>query len=225
MCIDARHHPVERLSRWGRHAAVVVVSLAGLLAAPAQGSLLGLTLLRSPDITSGFIDVAYDAGTGFFTASGFALTLDGTNFDVIGGFDYSIQLDGFGGLISNPLNILTITGALQGEGPTVVTLLEGVVTDFGFQDGGGDLFEILFTVTGGSLATPAFYGDPGAVGGVIMNANGSNFGGTFDVDFNNNGGFPGFGQGTSDTAPIPGPATLVLLAMAGGLVARRRRRR
>ncbi len=219
MCTEARHHPVERLSRWGRHAAVVVVSLAGLLAAPAQGSLLGLTLLRSPDITSGFINVAYDSDTGFFTASGFALQLDGLDFDVIGSFAYSLQLDGFGGLISNPLNILTITGALQGEGPTEVTLLEGVVTAFGFQDGGGDLFEILFTVTGGDLATPAHYGDPGAVGGVIMNANGSDFDGTFDDNFNN------IGTGTSDTAPIPEPATLVLLAIAGGLVARRRRQR
>ena len=219
MGIDRMHLLGGGLSRWGRHAAVVVVSLAGMLAAPAQGSLLGLTLLRSPDITSGFIDVAYDAGTGLFTASGFALQLDGIDFDVIGSFDYSIQLDGFGGLISGSL---TITGSVGGFGPPLLT---GDVTDFGFQDGGGDLFEILFTVTGGDLATPAHYGDPGAVGGTIMNANGSNFGGTFDVDFDNNGGFPGFGQGTSDTAPIPGPATLVLLAMAGGLVARRRRRR
>ena len=219
MRIDARHYPAKWLSWWGRHAAVVVLSLAGLLAAPAQASLLGLTLLRSPDITSGFIDVAYDAGSGLFTASGFALTLDGTNFDVIGSFDYSIQLDGFGGLISGSL---IITGEVGGFGPPLLT---GDVTAFGFQDGGGDLFEMLFTVTGGDLATPAHYGDPGAVGGTIMNANGSNFGGTFDVDFNNNFGIPGFGQGVSDTAPIPEPATLVLLVVAGGLVVRRRRRR
>ncbi len=213
MRTEARHRPVERLSRWGRHAAVVVVSLVGLLAAPAQGSLLGLTLLRSPDITSGFITVGYDAGTQVFTASGFSLTLDGLDFDVIGSFDYSLQLDGFGGLISGSL---TITGSVGGFGPPLLT---GDVTAFGFQDGGGDLFEILFTVTGGDLATPAHYGDPGAVGGVIMNANGSDFDGTFDDDFGN------IGTGTSNTAPIPEPATLVLLAIAGGLVARRRRQR
>ena len=115
---------------------------------------------------------------------------------------------------------LTIQGGVSGFGPTLLT---ANLVDFGYFDGGGDLFEFLFTVTGGDLATQALYGDPGAVVGVIINANGSSFAGSFGQSFDNNGGFPGFGFGSSDTAPIPAPGTLLVMLAAGGLRARRRR--
>lgn len=84
----------------------------------------------------------------------------------------------------------------------------------------------MFTVTGGDLATPAFFGNPGdGVGGLILSIGDPNvFDGTFDTDFNNNFGIPGFGNGISDAGLIPEPGTLALMLVSGLFVRRRRRR-
>jgi uncharacterized protein (TIGR03382 family) len=199
----------------------VVCLAAGALAVPARAELLNLDLLDSPDIASSFIDVMYDAGSDQFTASGFAMTFDNgaePPVDISSGVFSLAATITDGGLLSG--GSLTIQGDASGFGPTLLT---GELVDFGYFDGGGDLVELLFTVTGGDLATPSLYGDPGAIAGVILNANGSSFTGSFALNFDNNGGFPGFGIGTSDTASIPAPGALLLLLVAGSLQGRRRR--
>jgi hypothetical protein len=191
------------------------------VAAPARAELLNLELVDSPDITSAFIDVMYDAGSDQFTASGFAMTFDdgvAPPADISSGAFTITATITDGGMLSG--GSLSIQGGVSGFGPTLLT---GDLVGFGFFDGGGDLFEFLFTVTGGDLATPAFYGDPGTVAGLIINANGSSFTGSFGQSFDNNGGMPGFGLGSSNTAPIPEPGAMLLLLIAGGLLARRRR--
>jgi hypothetical protein len=188
----------------------------------SHASLLNLNLLV-PDIESGFIDVMYDASGDMFSATGFALAID---YDGIappdyninnGSFDLSASIDDFGSASSGSV---AIGGDIPGLG-VMGSLLTGSLTDFGFQTGGGDLFEFLFTVTGGQLA--ADFGGIGATIGVILDANGSGFTGDWGLDFNNNGGMPGFGLGVADTAFIPAPPALAVL-LGVGFFARRRRR-
>ena len=199
--------------------------LAMIATSSARADLLNLELLDFPDIFSGFIDVMYDAGSDQFTATGFALTFDddgdGPQENITGGVFTIAGTILEGGFFTS--GSLTIEGDVLGFG---TTLLTADVVDFGFQNDGGDLFEFLFTITGGDLAIAEFYGGPGTIVGVILDANGSDFTGSFDQDFNNNDGMPGTGLGVSDTAPlIPGPGALLVLLAAGGLGARRRRRR
>ncbi len=69
---------------------VVAVCLAFFgLSESANGGLLDLELQPYPDVTSGFLDVMYSAGTDQLTASGFAITISnegvGGLVDIIGG--------------------------------------------------------------------------------------------------------------------------------------------
>lgn len=194
---------------------LVATFVAFLIGGAAQAALLNLELLL-PDVESGFIDVQYDADSDLFTASGFALTLD---FDGEPPPDENI-LDG---LFSLSLIVdengvpgggtIEITGNVLDLGPDLLT---GNITEFGFMDSpGGEIFEFVFDVTGGDLA-PQF----GPLGGVILDAVDSGFGGTFDTSFANSGF-----SGVSDTAPIPEPATGLSLLMGAAVWQARRRSR
>jgi hypothetical protein len=200
----------------------VTCALSTFIAASAHAGLLGLTLQSYPDITSGFIDVTYNAGTDQFTASGFALSFNDDGLgpaDNInnGSFLITATVNSSGTATGGALNIGGNVGAFSSP------LLVANLTAFGFQNSGGDLFEFLFTVTGGTLAA-SHYGGVGATIGVILDANGANFNGSFNSNFNNNGGFPGFGQGVSNTGIlVPAPGALAALLMAGLCGSRRRR--
>ncbi len=203
----------------------ILGSLAVLtLASRAGAAPLNLILECRPDITSGFIDVEYDASSDILSANGFALSIvdncanPSVDFDVLGSFDIAATVDGVGVASAGTLSI---TGEVLGFGPN---LLSGTLSAFGFLDApGGDIFEFLFTITGGDLAIPAYFGNPGNTVGVILNAAGSGFDGTFGSNFNNNGGLPGYGYGVSDTAPpVPEPVTCALM-LAGAVMSGRNR--
>ena len=192
----------------------------------AQASLIGLTLQPYPDIASAFIDVTYNAGTDLFSASGFALTFndDGLNPNISitnGSFNLNATGNGSGGATAGSI---TIGGTIPGNGSPLLTGNLAGGTNFGFLNAGGDLFEFLFTVTGGSLAN-SFYGGLGATFGVILDANfgAGGFTGNWNSNFNNNGGQPGFGQGVADTATVPTPGVVSLLLAAACCGSRRRR--
>lgn len=208
---------------------IVIASACALFATavPAAAAPIGLTLVNSPDITSGFIDISYNTASGLLQADGFALEMfddtNGINAINNGLFNLDATIDGSGTLINGTL---TITGEVVGFG-SANPLLTADLTDFGFQDApGGELFEFMFTVTGGDLATPAFFGNLGdGTGGLILSIGDPNaFDGTFDTDFNNNFGIPGFGSGVSDVGLVPEPGTLALMLVSGLFVRRRRRR-
>lgn len=198
---------------------MLIIFAGGLLTygAVAHAAPLGLNLLPFPDIASTSIDVEYDAVSDSFTAYGAAVTLNvgGGPQNITGGvFDLDAVIDGNGDLAAGT-NTITISGIVSTLGYSSGTLLTGTLTDFGFIDPpGGDIFEFLFSVTGGDLAASF-----GSLGGVILDANflSSAFYGTFTADFHNLGqGGTGYGAGTSDTAPVPEPATLALVLLGGG---------
>jgi hypothetical protein len=192
---------------------VITAVGALVLAGSAHAALIDIELAPAPDVVSGFLFTEFDSDTGVLNSAGFALGYDddGTGTDPIGGgvffLSAMIGLDGeaTGGS-------LDIDGTIGGFG---LSLLEGDLVDFGFIDGGGQILEFLFEVTGGDLASD--YGGVGTVIGVILDANGT-YSGDWTQDFS------AFG-GVSDTAAlaVPTPGSLVLLCGAA-LTARRRRR-
>jgi hypothetical protein len=212
--------------------AVAVLAIA-LFSAPAFFSASAQATPISPplqehhlgDVTSDTLFVHYDLdanpATGTLHADGFPVEFDENDQ----GF--------FSGTFSLSLKINSATGAPLGgtiyiDGETTDTpyfngvLLTGNITGFGFPDagpnfGGGNIFEFLFTVTGGALA-PSYYS--AGYGGIIMNIkNGSDpsnpFTGVFTAPFKNNGDQPFAVGGVSDTFPMPTPepSSLALLLL------------
>jgi MYXO-CTERM domain-containing protein len=177
-----------------------------------------------PDITSAFIDLTYDAAADAFVAQGFALTYDdgGGPAQAIlnGSFLVTATIDATGAASAGTL---AIGGDMSGFGPSLLT---ATLVDFGFVDGGGSVLEFLFQVDGGDLA-PAFALAGGGLIGVIMGT-GIAYGGDWSIDYDNLiAGQAGTGSAVSDTAPIPAPGGIGLLALAGlgGALGRRGRDR
>jgi hypothetical protein len=193
--------------------AALVVNL-GLLVGTAQATPLNLVPPGPPDITSSFICVDYDAGSGAFSASGTADALNNEHA-IMGTFDISMALNPATGVPSS--GTLTITGSIDDLGIPGPTLLTGSIAEFGFA-GPLDPLEFVFTATGGALKSDDYY--PQKIGVILHD---SGFGGTFTQSFSN------YWEGTSDafaiSQPIPEPSTwALLLALAGGgsLLFRRR---
>ena len=94
----------------------------------------------------------------------------------------------------------------------LLTLLHGDLTDFGYQPEGGDPLEFLFNPTSGQLMSE-YNGRMG-----VVHLAGSGFQGSFKENFDGT-------NGVSDTAPIPVPAAVWLLATGifGLLTASRRK--
>ncbi len=192
--------------------AMAVGALA--LTGTANADFIGLDLLDTPDIVSGFISVSFDAATDALIASGTAFELDldgGAPLPITGGtFDLNASINDAGEVGGGDLSIGGMVGGFSGP-----SLLTGSLLDFGFADGGGMILEFLFTVEGGDLATE--YGGVGAQFGVIMDL-GDNYSGDWTQDLDV------IASAVADAAPIPAPAGLALLGVAGVLGRRRRRR-
>ncbi len=184
----------------------------------AQAALIPLTLQDTPDIFASFLDVDYDAGSDSLSITGFPLTYDDDGIGMAetfgsGSFDLRATVDDTGNATGG---LLEISGSIPGLGinDPLTVLLTGTLTNFGFDESGGDPLEFIFSVTGGQLA--ADYGGIGAEAGVI--ASGTNFPGNFMDNFHNDQG-----TGRADVAPpVPAPMTA---AFIGGLAFATRRRR
>jgi hypothetical protein len=182
----------------------------------SQASLINLTQ-GYPDIFSAGVSVTYNAGTDAFNLHGQSLTLTQTDLTVhtitSGVFDISMTV-ATGGVIS-PGGTIAITGTVPDVGATSGTLLQGTITQIGYSNPpGGNIFEFLFTATGGDLL-PA-----GAHGGVVVdswNAKATGFNGSFDANFSNTAAW-----GVAD-AYLPEPATMAFLAFGATTLALCRR--
>lgn len=196
--------------------AVTAALVAVLTTSHVHAALLGL-VQQPPDITSQFILVNYASGV--FDALGTPTAFD---IDGVAPPDYSINSpksfhlqasinSGTGALISGTLSI---TGKIPALSANSGTLLTGNLTAFGFQNSGGDIFEFKFQPTGGDLAS--YFG---TLGGVILDAAGSNFNGSFTSSFTNDPNKLGFGVGGADTFAVPEASSICLVLASGVLSA------
>jgi len=199
---------------------------------------LNLTSTHPGDVTTHYSSVSYvlDANplTGTLTVTG-----EPDEFDVNSQFIWN-------GVFSLSMTVMRSTGAVVSgslsisgdilDGPTYSgLLLEGDITDFGFQDpappfnpglGEGSIFEFVVHVTGGELHAPYYTDDTAGIIMNIGNASGAPpFTGVFTSAFQNTGL-----SGLSDTFPmadpnIPEPSSVMLLGLGLVPLAWRLRRR
>lgn len=193
-------------------AALAVVMLGSSV---SQAALLNL-VPDQPDVTTSFMGVSFDSGTSTFTANGFAVTLD---LDGIAPPDHNITggtyaLTAVVDDIGNASGTISIGGTVPALGFNSGTLLTGNIEAWGFVDGGGEIFEFLFAVTGGDLVPLYPVGTQATRGGTVINAVDSNFDGTFGSNFANSGF-----SGSSDTFPTPEPASIATMLIGLGLLA------
>ena len=188
-----------------------------------------------PDLTGSLMGVSYDAGSSAFLASGWTS-------------DYNIS-DGNGGVTPVGVSVtdsyillatinnsrvltggtLTINGAVNGDGNAIAVplltadLVTGSAgTAFGFGDGGNELFQFRFTVTGGSLESA--FGGSGAAGGIILNAwfsgnagDDNPFTGSWTSSFDNlSDGDPYTGNGDINCFTVPEPTTTACFLLGLG---------
>lgn len=218
----------------------LLIATAGLLASamPASAALLGFNP-GEPVTEFGSLSgqgLSYDAGSGAFTASGIPLdvffsgALSSAPVSGDRGLSISLTLDHSGNASGGAA---AQDFALWGEVSDGITLysgllLSGSVLDFGFQDVTSrlDVFDMLFDVTGGSMAS-LFGGD---FIGLFLVAERSSFGGDFTVDFASSrikgsiGIVPNGNPGGGVDAVVPAPGTLWLAGLTLGLVRLVRRR-
>jgi hypothetical protein len=169
----------------------------------------------TPDFVASSLAVTYVPGSNVFSVVGLTIDYQGGSAPLVYWGNYSltasINQSGF-------LNFgsLTISGDI---GSGMETLLSGNLktgqggTALGFQDPpGGDIFEFLFTVTGGDPVVVSDFGGLGSGNhGVVVNAvfenGGFPFNGTWTSFCRNDGH-----SGVSDTfAQVPEPGALALL--------------
>ena len=197
------------------------------LATATQAALLGLRdFLTSPVITYGSptlesqSDLSYDADTDSLNVLVdtlvFALDVNGGFVtDASGSFTLEAVIDSSGRLISGSF---VASGTSPSLGFESGTLLTGVLTDFGFDEGTPPnnfvFFEFLFEVTGGDAAAGF-----GASGGLtVEDLTFQAFPGSFEASFNPSPGTPSNVADIFGLTVIPVPGAVWLFGSALGLL-------
>ena len=196
---------------------LLAVAIVGAFSSLAGAAMIGVTKTTPPDITSDFLTVTYNSTTHALHVAGFADFMDSNgqpppdDYYIGGAASFTLDANVYSGGVAT-YGKLTISGTIAALGATSGTLLTGNMTQFGF-DAGGNLMDFKFAVTGGDLASRY-----GSQAGVILNTVGG-FTGSFGSNFSNTG------SGSTDTFPVPEPATMLVLLGAAALGVLRRSRR
>jgi hypothetical protein len=194
---------------------------------PAKGSTIDLSAIQNPDLAALSLTTKYtpSAGsTGTFSITGWPTSFTVSNggspqaISVTGTYNLTAQINkSTGQFISGSFliggTIPTVPGANSG------TLLTGTLTNFGFQNGGGDFFQFLANITGGDLAH--YY--PGKLG-IQVDANNSGFTGSFLSSFASADSDTSSDNASLTVVPEPTTAMLLVCGLACLRVAARRNR-
>jgi hypothetical protein len=177
---------------------------------PAAGSTLNLSA-QYPDLGALSLTASYEpssGSTGTFSVTGWPteFTLSGTNSPAIGGSSSYNLTAIINKLTGDPVSgSFAVDGTIPSLGASSGTLLTGTLSQFGYQDAGGDIFEFVFKLTGGDLA---HYYSTNQIG-IILTATGSGFTGSFLTPFGTDAS-----QAVSDNygyTAVPEPSTGILL--------------
>ena len=219
--------------------ALVAFAVVLTISTSANGALIPLSQ-QEPDIQSSFLYANYTYNAGVdndLTVDGFASILvlvEGgtehqiehpTELNTLGLYNLSAKIDDSGNLVSGDL---TVIGCAPSLGYTSGTILSGDLNNFGYSSA-SDLLEFEFLVTGGDAAGD--YGGNGSTGGVIlllasdMFAFNNDFADDFEINWDNDEIYNGSGFNGNSQADtfVPEPATIGLMAIGLGLIARKRR--
>lgn len=203
-----------------------VFVLGALLAVSgaSQAAFIEMPLANDPSVVSGGSDVTFNSQSRDIfivgTAMMFTDASQTSSFITNGSFFLAGNVDTNG--IPTSGGVVISGGLSAGRGSS--ELLSGVLTGFGFADGGGTLLQFKFSVAGGLLADQ--YGGLGSDFGILVDS-GAAYSGDWSQDYNNLvDGTLGTGQGFSVASPlasIPTPSTAVILGLAAARWSRRRR--
>ena len=219
----------------------LIFSLIGFMVATsgiARGALIQPNTERKyPDIAAdvnGVVNYNYSNGQGTFTMRNtpFLLatgpdaaqeatilpTADGTRVQNV-----SVALDSTGNLVNSTSNNYSLYGSTTVAGQTFTgLLLQGTPTSFGAQDNGSfDMFELGIKVTGGALADA--FGSNAYM--LIRPELQSSFTGAFDSNFTAQKATSNTRGNYTPPAPVPEPATWMILVGGGAGLAMFNRRR
>jgi len=206
-------------------ALIGLIGILGFTGLPARGSSLDLSA-QPPDLAAGYINVTYNATAGTLSAVGWpaSFNLGGSPPDLgtieSGQYDLTAHVTPSGQPISGSLDVIGTIPGMASSGTLLTGQLQLSQSGFGFQPGGGDIFEFIFNITGGDLA-PYYQGKVS----VILDAWNSGFNGSFANDFNAS---PYLSLADNSLVVVPEPTATMLLLTAstfGLLVAACRWRR
>ena len=187
-----------------------------------------------PDLTGLYMDVNYHTNTSLFQAIGYSTLYTDKNTNYFSIYDeasvnYTLTayITSAGTLTNGTISISGDPVGFAGGGPsgygydtnlltgTLITGTSGVA--FGYGDGGNQIFQFRFGVTGGILASA--FGGIGAPGGIIFTAEFGTgdhaFTGIWTKNFDSNG----TQNGDIDTFAVPEPSPTLLMLVAGGVCA------
>jgi hypothetical protein len=203
---------IVMIMRRGKVRALRVLFLAAFLvlgaSAASQAGPLGVNIDPYPDIMSGFITTTYNATSGAFSASGWALTLDTgtgqqnitTNFRLTATIDKTGQASAAALTIGSAASPYLYTATLMG---------------FAFNAIQGGVMEFLFGPATGSYV-PSIYSDSKPLD--LQLSAGTGFMGTFATGFTSSSGTAEL-RGDPPPQGTPEPsALLVMMIAAAGLL-------